>query len=94
VAAGRNFQISQKDDRQVFVPQPERGRVAVMDLATLRQVDDFDAGPAPAYLSENASMRVLLALSADGLSVTPVDEYGVRKLPAAAIIGDRADTIH
>lgn len=78
----------------MFVPQPERGRVAVMDLATLRQVDDFDAGPAPAYLSENASMRVLLALSADGLSVTPVDEYGVRKLPAAAIIGDRADTIH
>lgn len=93
VAAGRNLQISQKDDRQVFVPQPERGKVAVLDLATLRQVDDFDAGPAPAYLSENASMRVLLALSADGLSVTPVDEYGVRKLPTATITGDRADTI-
>ena len=38
-------------------------------------------------------MRVLLALSADGLSVTPVDQYGFRKLPTAKITGDPADTI-
>lgn len=93
MAAGRNLQISQRDDRQVFVPQPGRGKVAVVDLASLREVDDFDAGPAPAYLSENAGMRVLLALSADGLSVTPVDEYGVRKMPVATITGDPATTI-
>lgn len=93
MATGRNLQISQKDDRQVFVPQPERGKVAVVDLATLRQVDAFDAGPTPAYLSENAGMRVLLALSADGLSVTPVDQYGFRKLPTAPITGDPANTI-
>ena len=35
MAAGRNLQISRKNDRQVFVPQPDRGKVAVVDLATL-----------------------------------------------------------
>jgi hypothetical protein len=93
MAVGRNLQISQKDDRFVFVPQPERGRVAAVDLGNLRQVDDFDAGPAPAYLSEDAGMRILLALSADGMSVTPVDQYGFRKLPTAAVTGGRADSI-
>jgi hypothetical protein len=93
MAAGRNLQISRKDDRHIYVPQPERGKVAVIDLGTLRRVDEFDAGPAPAYLSEDGGMRVLLALSADGLSVTPVDQYGFRQLPTAKITGDPADTI-
>lgn len=90
---GRNLQISQRNDRVVFVPQPERGRVAQVDLESLRQIDDFDAGPAPAYLSENAGLRMLLALSADGTSVTPVDQYGLRKLPTAALSGGPADSI-
>ncbi len=93
MTVGRNLQISQKDDRLVFVPQPERGKVAVVDLESLGQVDDFDAGPSPAYLSEDAGMRILLALSADGRSVTPVDQYGFRKLPTAPITGDPADSI-
>ncbi|MEB3982139.1 hypothetical protein OQ968_12780 [Mycobacterium sp. 663a-19] len=93
MAVGRNLQISQKDDRIVFVPQPERGRVAEVGLESLRQVGDFDAGPAPAYLAEDAGMRILLALSADGRSVTPVDQYGLRKLPSAGISGEPADSI-
>ena len=93
MAPGRNLQISRKNDRQVFVPQPDRGEVAVVDLGSLTQVGEVDAGPAPAYLSEDAGMRVLLALSADGLSVTPVDQYGFRKLPAAKFTGDPADRI-
>ncbi len=63
MAVGRNLQIGQKDDRVVFVPQPERGKVAMVDLESLREVSDFDAGPAPAYLSEDAGLRMLLALS-------------------------------
>jgi hypothetical protein len=93
MAVGRNLQISQKDDRVAFVPQPERGRVAAVDLESLGQINDFDAGPAPAYLSEDAGMRILLALSADGRSVTPVDQYGFRKLPTAGITGDPAESI-
>lgn len=93
MAAGRNLQISRKDEQHVFVPQPQRGKVAVLDLTGLRQVDAFDAGPAPAYLSEDGGMRVLLSLSADGTSVTPVDEYGFRKLPTAKINGEPSDTI-
>jgi hypothetical protein len=93
MAPGRNLQISQKDDRRVFVPQPTRGKVAVVDLGSLQPVDDFDAGPAPAYLGEDAGMRVLLALSADGSSVTPVEQYGYKKLPTATIAGASADSI-
>jgi len=93
MAVGRNLQISQKDDRLAFVPQPERGRVAVVDLQSLRQVRDFDAGPAPAYLSEDAGLRMLLALSSDGMSVTPVDQYGFVKRPTAVLTGDPADSI-
>lgn len=93
MGSGRNLQISQKDDRHVFVPQPERGSVAVVDIATLRPIAEFDAGPAPAYLAEDAGMRVLLALAADGSSVTPVDQYGFRKLPTATYPGEPADRI-
>ena len=93
MAVGRNLQISRKDDRQVFVPEPQRGKVAVVDLTTLQQVGEFDGGPAPDYLSEDSGMRVLLALSADGSSVTPIDEYGFRKLPTAKITGGPADVI-
>lgn len=91
--AGRNLQISQMDDRLVFVPQPRRGTVAVVDIATLQTIGHFDAGPAPDYLSEDAGMRVLLALSADGSSVTPVEQYGYRKLPTAKVTGGHADSI-
>lgn len=92
IATGRNLQISRKDEGDVFVPQPDRGRVAVVDLQSLRQVDDFDAGPTPAYLSEDSGLRMLLALSSDGTAVTPVDQYGYRKLPTA-VSGASADTI-
>lgn len=93
MTAGRSLQISRKDERYVYIPQPKLGKVAVVELATLRQDGEFDAGPAPAYLSEDAGMRVLLALSADGSSVTPVDEYGFRALPTARISGDPTDRI-
>lgn len=65
----------------MLVPEPSRDKVAVIDLDSLLPLDEFDAGPAPAYISEDAGMRVLLALSADGSSVTPVDEYGFVNWP-------------
>jgi hypothetical protein len=85
LGAGRNVQISRADDRTVFVPQPGRGRVAAVELPGLQQVGDIDAGPAPAYLSEDSGMRVLLALSTDGSTVTPVEELGLRRLPATPV---------
>jgi len=92
MALGRNIQISDADERHVFVPQPTQGRVAVVDLASLRQIGAFDAGPAPAYLAADAGVRVLLALSQDGSAVTPVDLYGYRKLDTARA-ADSATTI-
>ncbi|WP_407689002.1 hypothetical protein [Mycobacterium sp. HUMS_1102779] len=58
----------------MFVPQPGRNKVAVVDLTDLRPVFDVDAAPAPAYVAQDAGMRILLALSADGSAVTPVDQ--------------------
>lgn len=92
MGAGRNVQISRRDDSRVFVPEPQQGHVALVDIASLQPVAQIDAGPAPAYLSEDAGMRLLLALSEDGSTVTPVEEYGYRKLPSATIDGS-ADTI-
>ncbi|BBZ39465.1 hypothetical protein MCNS_25280 [Mycobacterium conspicuum] len=92
MAVGRNIQISGSDNSRVFVPEPARNRVAVVDLASLQQVEDFDAGPAPAVLAEDRGMRILLALSADGSSVTPVDVEGFRKL-ATARFGQPATAI-
>jgi hypothetical protein len=91
--AGRNVQISRADDRTVFVPQPARGRVAAVELTGLRQVGDIDAGPAPSYLSEVSGMRILLALSADGSTVTPVEEFGLRQLPAARVAAGAAGVV-
>jgi hypothetical protein len=89
MAVGRNIQINEGDKSHVFVPEPVRDRVAVVDLASLRPIEDFDAGPAPAYLTEDRGMRILLALAADGSSVTPVDVEGkiegFRKLATAQL---------
>lgn len=93
LAAGSNVQISRIDDRNVFVPEPRHNRVTVVELASLRPIGDFDAGPAPAYLSEDAGMRVLLALSADGSTVTAIDQYGFRKLPSLRVTGGAATMI-
>lgn len=90
---GHNLQISQRDDRQVFVPQPGRNKVAVVDQTDLRPLFDVDAGPAPTDVAQDAGMRILLALSADGTAVTPVDQYGYRQLPTAAVTGGPAETI-
>jgi hypothetical protein len=85
MAVGANIQISTIDKQHVLVPEPAPARVAVVDLASLRQIGDFDAGPAPAHLTTDAGARILLALSADGSSVTPVQLYGLRKLATAQI---------
>ena len=57
MAVGRNIEISAADGRHVLVPEPKRARVTVVDLASLAPTEDFDAGPAPAYLATDAGMR-------------------------------------
>ncbi len=91
--AGANLWISDSAPTQVWVPQPRDGRVTAVDVATLRPVAEVAAGPAPAQLSANAGLRTLLVLSADGQSVTPVDEYSRRPSPTATITGPAAETI-
>lgn len=70
---GRNILISPMDDSLVYVPQPGLGHVAVLSIEDLRPVATLSAGPAPALLAVNSGPKRLLALSADGSTVTPVD---------------------
>jgi hypothetical protein len=70
---GENIMPSPTDEAVAFLPQPRLGRVAVIDIATLRQVGTLRAGPAPSYLAVDSGSKVLLALSEDGSTVTSVD---------------------
>ncbi|MDG3013823.1 hypothetical protein [Speluncibacter jeojiensis] len=93
LGAGRDIEISELDDRHVFVPQPGAGRVAVVDLDGLRPVGALTAGPAPAYLAQDAGARLLLALSADGTHVTAVNLHRRTALATAEVPGDAQSTI-
>lgn len=57
----------------VYVPQPGLNRVAVLSVASLRQVSTVPDGRAPYYLATGVGASVLLALSRDGRSVTGTD---------------------
>ncbi|WP_156628531.1 hypothetical protein [Mycobacterium sp. 1274756.6] len=93
LAAGDNLRISGIDPHRVFVPRPDRQTVTLMDLDTLRPVEEVRAGPAPNSVDANAGLRVLLVLSEDGRSVTPVDEHGLAALPTATVEGAAAESV-
>lgn len=93
LTAGRNIAISALDDRHVFVPQPAQGRVAIVDLDRLQTVGTLGAGPAPDYLAQDAGSRLLLALSADGAHVTPIDLQRGTALATAEVPGDAQSSI-
>lgn len=70
---GENISTSPTDRDVVYVPQPELGRVAVIGIGDLRQVGSLSAGPAPSYVDDDSGSKVLMAISADGSTVTGVD---------------------
>lgn len=74
---GRNVVVSPVDENVLYVPEPTRDDVAVLSLADLHRIGSLKAGPAPAYLTTNKGVGMLLALSRGGTRVTPV-EIGFR----------------
>ncbi|WP_255450060.1 hypothetical protein [Skermania sp. ID1734] len=70
---GENIEISPVDDTVAFVAEPTRDRVALIRTTDLSAAGTLAAGASPSYLGLDSGLRVLLALSKDGSTVTPVD---------------------
>lgn len=70
---GRNLTTSPTRADVVYLPQPRLGRVAVVAIGDLHQVDILQVGPQPSYLDKDSGTKGLLAVSADGATVTGVD---------------------
>jgi hypothetical protein len=82
---GKNLQISPIDDSLAYVAEPSRDRVAVVDLDSLEVTGSLDAGRSPSYLALDSGARILLALDADGATVTPVDLHRRTVLPDTVV---------
>ncbi len=66
---GDTITPNSEDTRYAYLPQPESGRVAVLDTATLETVDAFDLGFRPVRTTLDAQSEVLFVLSEDGRTV-------------------------
>lgn len=78
---GENIALSPTDQGAVFVPQPDRGRIAALDLPSLEQRDTLELGHAPSQVSIDSGSKVLLALSEDGTTITGADLRDNTTLP-------------
>jgi len=70
---GPNLQISPVDEGTALVSATDRQAVASIRLSDLVDTGTLSAGPRPSYLALDSGERMLLALSEDGATVTPVD---------------------
>lgn len=85
---GEDLVPNPEEPESFYLPQPESGRVAVLDTRTLETVDSLDAGISPRYASLAAQAGVLFAISKDGETVAgwDVEEEG-RKFPSTSVSG-------
>lgn len=84
--AGANLALSPTTRRVAYLPQPALGRIAVVDLATLRPVGTLRAGPAPEELAVDVGSEILYSLAEDGSTVTGVAVEGdPRTLPPVGV---------
>lgn len=91
--AGPNLVINPLNDNTVLVAQPDRGQVAEVDIGRLAVSDTIEAGSGPSYLGLNSGARVLLALSRDGSTVTPVDLHRRTVLPSTVVDAGSGATV-
>lgn len=70
---GENLAISARPTGNVYLPQPKLGRVAVINVDSLRKVKTFKAGPSPTWVATDVGSEILFALSEDGSTVTGVN---------------------
>ncbi len=70
---GENLAISPGREDNVYLPQPELGRIASVDIDSLRKARTLKAGSSPAQVATDVGSKMLFALSEDGSTVTGVN---------------------
>ena len=72
--AGENAATYHREPGQVYLPQPNLGRVAVVDVATLSVEETLEMGDAPPFeAATQLNSDTLFTLSRDGSTVTAFD---------------------
>jgi hypothetical protein len=71
--AGENLAVSPGREDNVYLPQPKLGRIASVDVDSLRKARTFKVGSSPAQVATDVGSDFLFALSEDGSKVTGVD---------------------
>lgn len=88
--AGKN--VATSDSSSIaYLPQPDRGRVAVVSLDTMRVTDTLRVGPRPSTVALAPHASVLLALSADGATVSGIDLHTHRTRTERVNAGPNAE---
>ncbi|MDP9476125.1 MAG: hypothetical protein M3R38_10660 [Actinomycetota bacterium] len=73
-SAGENLATYERKPGQAYLPQPDLGRVAVMDVANLNVEETLELGNAPPYeVATQPNSDTLFTLSRDGSTVTAFD---------------------
>lgn len=87
---GKNLAVTSEVVRDaVYVPQPKRGRVVMLDAPGLTRQATFAAGRAPEHVALDEGSRMLLALSENGSAVTPIPLRGLTALPSREVHAGR-----
>jgi hypothetical protein len=71
--AGENMALNHLKEDEVYLPQPDLGRVALVNTTDLREVRSFDVGWDPQWVAVHPGSQTLFALSGDGSTLTTVD---------------------
>lgn len=70
---GENLAVNPEAVGNAYLPQPDLGHVAVIDIEDLEKVRTFKAGPSPVRVTTDVGSELLFALAEDGSSVAGVN---------------------
>jgi hypothetical protein len=71
--AGQNMALNHLKEDEVYIAQPDLGRLARIDPTSLRETGGFDVGGDPEWVAVHPGSQTLFALSGDGSTLTEVD---------------------
>jgi hypothetical protein len=71
--AGENMALNHLKEDEVYLPQPDLGRVALVNTTDLREVRSFDLGRAPEWVAVHPGSQTLFVLSREGSTLSEVD---------------------
>ena len=85
--AGENLALSPEEPEKVYLPRPGVGEISALDTDSLREVESYDAGPSPSYVTVDVQSEILFALSESGSEVSGVGLEEPERVPAIEVGG-------